>query len=103
MSQDIMSKRGVYYSQSHSPYRISRWGYVFVFSSKKKQEMFTQRSATNQLKLDKLIRKLNDMGVVFLTHPHVRKNVDLETYKGVEPQWQILKNHGNQTPKHVPM
>ena len=62
MSDVKMSRRGVYYDLSISPYEVTTpYGDIFKFSSKKKMEMYTRDVPKELTRLDSLIQR-NNMG-----------------------------------------
>lgn len=61
MDKPAVSRRGVYYDLTMSPYEwVSPYGDIFKFSSKKKFEMYTRDAPKEIEKLEKLIAR-NDL------------------------------------------
>lgn len=62
MSDVVVSRRGVYYDLSVSPYEYTTpYGDIFKFSSQKKLEIYTRDIVKELKRLDNLIDR-NDMG-----------------------------------------
>lgn len=111
MNDIVKSRRGVYYKQDASPYRITVYGLVFVFSSQAKMRQFEKRVKTLH---DKIIDKVTDaynlldqdIDMIFYERNEnslvqsykptcLDKLVHLKAYKEVEPEWETLKANQN--------
>lgn len=86
MTEEIVSRRGVYKDLTKSPYKYTNlYGDSFKFSSKKKLEMFTRDIETELKRLDKCIQR-NDMESFIPTEIYqlLRKAVFDSLYKKIE-------------------
>ena len=83
---DVVSRRGVYYDLTKSPYEFtSPYGDLFKFSSKKKLEIYTRDIEKELGRLDKCITR-NDMQdfVPEEIYQLLRKAVYKSFYKKIE-------------------
>lgn len=101
MIDTVKSRRGVYYKQDASPYRLNAFGLVFVFSSIAKMRQFKSKvikknerflndryKLYTQLGLDEYVIRIYDHCFVEVSAIEIFYKM---VYKEVEPQWQPLK------------
>ena len=86
MADEIVSRRGVYYDLTKSPYEFtSPFGDLFKFSSKKKLEIYTRDIEKELERLDKCITR-NEMEhfIPVEIYQLLRKAVYRSFYKKIE-------------------
>lgn len=86
MTEPTVSRRGVYYDLTKSPYEYeSPYGDVFKFSSKKKLEMYARDINKEVLRLDKAIKR-NDLHkwIPLEIHQMLERLVYKSFYKKIE-------------------